>query len=175
MKYHLDRLVEVTLNLHGPLSPRGLEKRITERGFDGDAVREAIARLEVAGKIKVDDSLRFVTVQSLELTLVIIESPFAGDIERNERYLSACLADSLSRGEAPFASHGLYTRPGVLDDLQPVERERGILAGFSWRRAASITAVYSDLGISGGMQRGIDDASTLIGHVVDFRTIPGWE
>ncbi len=43
---------------------------------------------------------------------VIVESPYAGAtariIERNERYLRACLRDCLLRGEAPFASHGLF-------------------------------------------------------------------
>lgn len=91
--------------------------------------------------------------------IVIIESPLAGDLERNARYLDACLLDSLRRGEAPFASHGLYTRPGVLRDSEPVERELGIQAGFAFRRVAARTVVYTDLGISGGMQRGIDDAN----------------
>lgn len=49
---------------------------------------------------------------------VIVESPYAGDIERNMRYLRACLADCLRRGEAPFASHAIYTQPGVLDDSE---------------------------------------------------------
>ena len=39
------------------------------------------------------------------MKLVIVESPFAGDTERNIRYARACLADCLRRGEAPFASH----------------------------------------------------------------------
>lgn len=41
---------------------------------------------------------------------VIIESPYHGNVERNLRYLRACLRDSLLRGEAPFASHGLEFR-----------------------------------------------------------------
>lgn len=92
-------------------------------------------------------------------SIVIIESPFAGDLERHARYLDACLLDSLRRGEAPFASHGLYTRPGVLRDAEPAERELGIRAGFAFRRVASLTVVYADLGISSGMQMGIDDAN----------------
>lgn len=91
--------------------------------------------------------------------IVIIESPYAGDLERNERYLNACLNDSLHRGESPFASHGLYTRPGVLRDSEPAERELGIQAGFAFRRVAARTVVYADLGISSGMQKGIDDAN----------------
>jgi hypothetical protein len=89
---------------------------------------------------------------------VIIESPFAGDTERNLRYLRAALAHSLSRGEAPFASHGLYTQPGVLDDTNPPERLKGITAGLVWAEAADLTAVYYDLGISKGMALGIAHA-----------------
>jgi hypothetical protein len=55
--------------------------------------------------------------------LVVVESPYAGNIERNLRYLRACMADCLRRGEAPFASHGLYTQPGVLRDELPKDRQ----------------------------------------------------
>jgi hypothetical protein len=46
---------------------------------------------------------------------VAVESPFAGDLERNARYLRAILRHLLLDGYAPFASHGLYTLPGVLE------------------------------------------------------------
>ena len=36
---------------------------------------------------------------------VIVESPYAGDIETNVAYARAALRDCLSRGEAPIASH----------------------------------------------------------------------
>jgi len=62
------------------------------------------------------------------------------------------------RGEAPYASHLLYTQDGVLNDLIPEERNHGIQAGFAWRQVAQATVVYTDLGISKGMQYGIDDA-----------------
>lgn len=108
---------------------------------------------------------------------VIIESPFAGDVERNLRYLRACMADCLVRGEAPFASHGLYTQPGVLDDSIPEERELGIVAGFAWREVAAITAVYTDLGVSRGMEYGIAAATRLVEespeHRIEYRSI-GW-
>lgn len=74
------------------------------------------------------------------------------------RYLRACIRDSLMRGEAPFASHAIYTQPGVLDDLIPHERLFGIHAGFAWRRFASCTALYVDLGLSQGMLIGRNDA-----------------
>src|SRR5690606_24498929 len=46
--------------------------------------------------------------------LVIIESPYSGDVERNTEYARSCLLDSLRRGEAPIASHLLHTQ--VLED-----------------------------------------------------------
>lgn len=64
---------------------------------------------------------------------VLIESPYAGDVARNERYARACLADSLARGEAPFASHLLYTQPGVLDDTNPHEHAAGMAFPTTYR------------------------------------------
>ena len=90
--------------------------------------------------------------------LVIVESPYAGDVERNVSYARACLRDSLKRGEAPLASHLLYTQEGVLRDDMPSERQLGIDAGLAWGVVADLTAVYVDLGVSPGMQRGIDRA-----------------
>lgn len=108
---------------------------------------------------------------------VIVESPYAGatpaDTERNARYLRAAMADCLHRGESPYASHGLYTQPGVLDDTIPEERALGIAAGFVWRPVAEATVVYLDLGRSGGMKLGIEHARE-IGQLVEERYLPGW-
>lgn len=104
---------------------------------------------------------------------VIIESPFGGPdkiVKRNVAYLRRCLRDSLMRGEAPFASHGLYTQRGVLDDTQPDERRWGILAGFEWRIAAHSTVVYTDYGITTGMRVGIEHAES-VGCAVEYRSI----
>ena len=90
--------------------------------------------------------------------LVIIESPYAGDVEANVTYARAALADSLRRGEAPIASHLLYTQPGVLDDAVPEERRLGINAGLAWGRVADATVVYVDRGITPGMEQGIERA-----------------
>lgn len=103
---------------------------------------------------------------------VIIESPYAGDVERNTRYLRACMRDSLLRGEAPFASHGLYTQEGVLDDTVVAEREHGIQAGFAWRKSAAKTVFYTDLGWSRGMQYGRHHAVSM-SHEVEERQLGG--
>lgn len=107
------------------------------------------------------------------MDLVILESPFAGDVERNIKYARMCMRDCLLRGEAPYASHLLYTQPGVLDDEIPEERKLGIEAGFFWGENADKTVVYTDLGISKGMQQGIDIAK-LRGRPVEMRTLPGY-
>jgi hypothetical protein len=104
---------------------------------------------------------------------VVIESPYAGDVELNLRYLRACMRDCLERGEAPFASHGLYTQPGVLDDGIAGDRMLGIVAGFCWRDAAEKTVVYTDLGITKGMNDGIDDAHWK-NQPVEYRQLKSW-
>lgn len=104
--------------------------------------------------------------------LVIIESPFKGDginpPERNAEYARECLRDSLRRGEAPFASHLLYTQ--VLDDTNPAERTQGIEAGLAWGAKADLTAVYTDRGISDGMRLGIA-AAEKAGRRIEFRKV----
>lgn len=104
------------------------------------------------------------------MKLVIIESPFAGDVEANIEYARKCVKDSLSRGEAPIASHLLYTQPGILDDDIPEERQWGIDAGLAWRRVADITVVYTNKGITKGMEYGIALAQEE-GNLVEYRTL----
>lgn len=87
------------------------------------------------------------------MKLVILESPYAGDVERNVAYARSALRDSLLRGEFPIASHLLYTQ--VLNDNVPSEREMGVNAGLAWRKVAEGTVVYMDYGISSGMDYGI--------------------
>lgn len=104
---------------------------------------------------------------------VIVESPFGNPdpalVERNKRYLRACMRDCLLRGESPYASHGLYTQEGVLDDNVPEERELGIQAGFAWRPMTEATIFYTDLGMSRGMIKGMQDALKQIENDPDFR------
>lgn len=93
-----------------------------------------------------------------EKHVVILESPYAGDIDTNIRYARECLRDSILRNEIPLASHLLYTQDGVLDDNDPTERQLGIELGLSMGKLASMTVVYIDLGVSSGMKYGIQRA-----------------
>lgn len=101
---------------------------------------------------------------------VILESPYAGDVEGNVEYARKCVRDSLSRGEAPIASHLLYTQPGILNDLIPEERQWGIDAGLEWRKVADASVVYTDRGISKGMEYGIA-AAEAAGISVEYRSL----
>lgn len=116
------------------------------------------------------------------MKLVVIESPYgrnpdgtiadAATIERNVRYLRACMADCLRRGEAPIASHALYTQPGVLDDSLPEERRKGMLAGWAWHPRADAIVVYADLGLTPGMRDGVANA-TAHGKPIESRLLGG--
>lgn len=90
---------------------------------------------------------------------VILESPYAGDIERNISYARKCIRHSLSLGEAPIASHLLYTQEGILDDDDHEERQWGIDAGLVWKEVAESHVFYIDHGISSGMEYAIDFAT----------------
>jgi hypothetical protein len=110
------------------------------------------------------------------IRLVILESPLAPKngrtVEQNVEYARLCVRDSLHKSEAPIASHLLYAQPGVLADEVPDERALGIEAGLAWGAVADATIVYTDYGISGGMQQGIDRAKAE-GRPVEFRHFAG--
>lgn len=104
---------------------------------------------------------------------VVLESPFAGDIDANVAYARACIRDSLLRGEAPIASHLLYTQPGILNDDDRNERAHGINAGHAWMYGgAQAVVVYTDRGISSGMAAGIRVAE-LLGLPIERRSLNG--
>lgn len=81
---------------------------------------------------------------------VILESPYAGNVTENLSYLNECIRDSLLRGEAPFASHWMYTK--AFDDNDTEQRKIGIQAGYAWWPGAERIIFYTDLGWSSGME-----------------------
>ncbi len=84
--------------------------------------------------------------------LVILESPYAGDIKRNLAYARRAVRDSVDLGESPIASHLLYTQPGILRDDVPAERDLGKALGYLWHDCADMMVVYHDFGITPGMR-----------------------
>ena len=108
---------------------------------------------------------------------VIIESPYAAKpghycTEIAREYLLDAIRDCLRKGEAPFASHRMYT-DGVLDDNVPEDRSLGIYAGLCWQGKADYVVVYQDLGISEGMKRAINLAQKE-GRRIVYRSLKDW-
>lgn len=125
------------------------------------------------------------------MRFVVVESPFADgtlslgpdrgvyiplERARNIAYARACLHDCLTRhGEAPFASHLLYTQEGILDDDVFEERKLGIQAGLEIGRYAKTRLFYVDRGFSEGMRWGLKFARE-IGQPVELRRLGGeWD
>lgn len=101
---------------------------------------------------------------------VCVESPLRGSsLPRNVMYADACQLDCLlRRNEAPFLGHLMY--PRVLNDSIDLHRTLGIAAHCSWLGRADAVAVYTDLGISGGMGKAIELAE-LLGIPIEYRTL----
>lgn len=102
------------------------------------------------------------------LRTVVLESPYAGDVEANVAYARRAINDCLARGEAPIASHLLLTQPGILDDSKSYERSIGLDSGHAWIQAADTMVVYADRGISSGMLQAIRIAQRE-GTPIEFR------
>lgn len=81
--------------------------------------------------------------------LVILESPFAGDVAGNLTYAHQCVKDMALIGESAYASHIMLTQ--ALDDLEPSQRKLGLQLGEAWRPKADYTVFYTDRGWSRGM------------------------
>ena len=94
---------------------------------------------------------------------VVIESPYANKdpvkINENLRYAREALHHSFALGEAPFASHLLYTQ--ILNDEDEKERLRGLQACYEWTAVADLVAFYVDLGWSPGMIKALKMARIL--------------
>lgn len=102
--------------------------------------------------------------------IVIVESPYAGDVEGNLAYARKACADCLGRQEVPYASHLFFTQ--FLDDLAPAEREIGLTAGYAFWAHASKIVFYADRGWSSGMKRALARAQN-IGMQIEERFIEG--
>lgn len=107
----------------------------------------------------------------MTFTPVILESPFAPtDRYTNEEaiaYACEAMLDSLRRMEAPYLSHLLY--PRVIPDEGHL-REFGLQAAQSWINVCTRMVVYTDLGISSGMQQAIRKAERH-GLQITYRAI----
>lgn len=103
---------------------------------------------------------------------VIIESPYdaksAHGLIVYRNYLTACILDSVGRGEAPFAGHGFYTQ--FLNDRVPNARRLGLRLARQWLYVADFVAVYENYKISRGMEEGIKLAK-MWGKPIEYREL----
>lgn len=105
--------------------------------------------------------------------VVVIESPFAGDLQTNIHYADCLLFDSLVRGEVPFMGHLLY--PRVFDDRLPSMRDAGIQAHIAMIERADYVVIGLDLGApSSGMRFGIKYAIEHNKPIVERFLGPFW-
>lgn len=117
------------------------------------------------------------------LRCVILESPYRGHGETEDEiasrtrwnvdYARLCLRNSILRGEAPIASHLLYTQPSVLDDNVPSERALGIACGLAWLPRASYSVFYTDHGWSTGMLSALHDHNLRYSYPFKIRSLKG--
>lgn len=113
--------------------------------------------------------------------LTVLESPYRGwgetrdeiahNIHLNLTYARVCLRDSIQRGEAPLASHLLYTQ--ALDDSIPEERKLGLMCGIVWIPHANYGVFYTDRGWSAGMLASLHDVYLDIGFDFRIRSLEG--
>lgn len=116
------------------------------------------------------------------MRLIVIESPYAGDVEANLEYLDRCIRDCLKRDETPYASHKMLTT--ALDDDDPEQRKLGIAAGLAvaenynnlWDEVERIyptpVAFYVDKGWSNGMLAARDHYES-VGVQFEVRKLDG--
>ena len=107
------------------------------------------------------------------MKLVILESPYSGNIEANVDYARRCVRDCLYRGESPIASHLLFTQENILNDAISAERKLGIKAGLAWIPQADYSVYYTDRGWSPGMLATLHEYSIQRGYPFRIRALFG--
>jgi hypothetical protein len=95
------------------------------------------------------------------MAVVMLETPYSGDIDRNVRYLSACsISCSVLYDELVYASHAAMTQHPraqkvFVSDYDPkwdtLTRDRAIEMSQRMRAKCDTTVFYTDLGWSRGM------------------------
>lgn len=90
------------------------------------------------------------------MMLVLVESPFRGDEERNVQFCRNVCRAMVLEGKNPYASHLFF--PQFLDDEIPAERDLGITLGLEWGdRAIDVYfCLRPNEGMSNGMQYALD-------------------
>ena len=102
----------------------------------------------------------------MENPVVILESPYSGDIPRNIAYAQRCMADSRLRGEITLVPHLLWTQHHLCPDhfvsdydpkyeLKQIGRDVSLEQIHVLRRLSQMVVFYFDYGLSSGMNDGL--------------------
>jgi hypothetical protein len=92
--------------------------------------------------------------------VVMVESPYSGDIPRNIRYLQLCHIDAAKRNEIPYSSHSYMTQhplakdffvPDDNDKWDILTRDVAINQSQVIRWRCDMSVFYTDRGWSRGM------------------------
>jgi hypothetical protein len=106
------------------------------------------------------------------MTPCIIESPYAGFVDRNKAYLQLCIRWCIAHGMTPYASHQMLT--DALDDRAPAARQLGLAVGWDMTEAligiGAEVLFFVDLGWSPGMELARD---RLDARGVPYRLVTG--
>lgn len=100
-------------------------------------------------------------------TVVILESPYSGDIDRNVAYLQRAMHDARTRGEVVIAPHMMWTQHHLCPthyvsdydakyEVPNGGREIALQQIHELRRRADLIVFYMDYGMSSGMRDGMD-------------------
>ena len=106
-----------------------------------------------------------------KMSIVILESPYSGDIQKNVAYAQRAMNDARERGEIVIMPHLLWTQHYLSplhfvcdwDDKYEVKnggREESLKQIHLLRKMADKVIFYTDYGISSGMQDGLDQCKS---------------
>lgn len=103
---------------------------------------------------------------------VLLVTPFmAEDLAKGAsyaRFAMRAVQDSLSKNEAPLASHLLFYE--VLNTNNQIERDLGLICQLSWVKDCDLVAVYIDRGMTDAMKK-VTAVAQLRNKKIEYRTI----
>jgi len=105
-------------------------------------------------------------MQESKMKLVFVSSPLRGDVKANQARAMKFCKFACEQGCSPLAPHLFFTQ--FLDDYLVSERTLGLEAGLEWLRRADEVWVFSEHGVSEGMQKELDLANALGKPVIFF-------
>ena len=108
------------------------------------------------------------------MKITIVESPYSSpDRLTCLRYACWACFDCILRGEAPFASHLLFTQ--ILPET-PTSRDLGLAMRDTIAKATQgLVAQYVDLGTTAGMFRDVDCTAVVVQRRLTGLSLAAWQ